>query len=433
MTMTTAPKRAKQSSGEGESATTRGRKTRPLDALPEVPGASTPSAATPAELPVADAAEMKAGAAPADAYVTAAPGDVDLATAQDLAPAASAPASVELSPQSDQAVAGYDEIPDEIPDEMTGEIPDESDEWSVADQPTVVMSPQAFKRVRPAYLDTDELQSWPPTPRRGTLGDVTPPIGLQRQHITSARPSGLNGPQLANPGGRRVPAAPPAGDARAMMSNPRMHRFQELRRQRVNHEQGERASEDNKPVAEVVRQWWADLRPGLQRALAYQHEARASGMHPIPAHEPTARSRLGDAFGYLATSARDLAERASNAAGPRLKQLHERAERAAQAFIQRFEASEVRQQGPLLGPGRIAVFFRPAVTVGQAQRLLAATQARPMRIIPRKHGFLAWVKPGTEAEVSERLRKHPYVNDVIYLDYDEYGDPLDPTEPPAEG
>src|SRR5262249_6869394 len=119
-------------------------------------------------------------------------------------------------------------------------------------------------------------------------------------------------------------------------------------------------------------------------------------------------------------------------AGPRLKKLHDRAERAAHAFIQRFEGDEVRQQGPLLGPGRIAVFFRPAVTVGQAQRLLAATQARPMRIIPRKHGFLAWVRPGSEREVSVRLRKHPYVNDVVYLDYDVYGDAMDPNEAQQE-
>lgn len=317
---------------------------------------------------------------------------------------------------------------DEVPDEIGDEIPDELDEWTVADQPTVVLSPQAFRRKRPAYLDTGEQQSWPPSPRRGTLGDVTPPIGVRGKDLAAARLSDLNGPRLAAPDGRRVPTSPPAGEARAAMSNPRMHRFQELRRQRIAHEQGARAPDDGKPVAEVVRQWWANLIPGLQKALRYQHEARESGLHPIPPQEATPMSRLGDAFGYLATSARDLAERASAAAGPRLKQFHVRAEHAAQAFIQKFEGSEMRQQGPLLGPGRIAVFFRPAVTVGQAQRLLAATQARPMRIIPRKHGFLAWVKPGTEREISERLRKHPYVNDVIYLDYDVFGDPLDPNE-----
>jgi hypothetical protein len=320
-----------------------------------------------------------------------------------------------------------------IPDDFADEIPDESDEWGLADQPTVVLSPQAFKRKRPDFLDTGEQTTWPPSSRRVTLGDITPPIGLRGQEISAARPSGLNGPQLASPDGELVPSASEAGVARTMMSNPRMHRFQELRRKRVANESGEPAPDEGKPVADVVRQWWGDLRPGLQRALRYQHEARASGMHPIPAHEEAApRSRLGDAFGYIATSARELADRASKTAGPHLKQLHDRAERAAQAFIQKFEGSEVRQQGPLLGPGRIAVFFRPAVTVGQAQRLLAATQARPMRIIPRKHGFLAWVKPGTEAEVSERLRKHPYVHDVIYLDYDVYGDPIDPAEEEAE-
>jgi hypothetical protein len=64
------------------------------------------------------------------------------------------------------------------------------------------------------------------------------------------------------------------------------------------------------------------------------------------------------------------------------------------------------------------------VTVGQAQRLLAASAARPMRLIPRKHGFLARVQAGREAEVCERLRLHPYVRDVAYLEYNEYGEPV---------
>jgi hypothetical protein len=79
----------------------------------------------------------------------------------------------------------------------------------------------------------------------------------------------------------------------------------------------------------------------------------------------------------------------------------------------------VRQQAPFLGPGRIAVLFRPGVTVGQAQRLLLTAQARPLRLIPRKHGFLALVRPGSEEEIAERLRQHPYVRDVIYIEYDE--------------
>ena len=92
--------------------------------------------------------------------------------------------------------------------------------------------------------------------------------------------------------------------------------------------------------------------------------------------------------------------------------------------IFRVEGDSMRQQAPLLGPGaHITVIFRQGVTVGQAQRLLAANAARPMRLIPREHGFLARVESGKEAEVCERLRQHPYVREV-YPEYNEYGDPV---------
>ncbi len=203
-----------------------------------------------------------------------------------------------------------------------------------------------------------------------------------------------------------------------------MERFQELRRQRFAHDQGARDEADPQPVAEAMRQWWSDLRPGVNSALNFQREARASGMHPIPAYESAQTSRLGDAFGRLAASARELSERAQQAAAPTIKRLHDQVEQAAQGIISRFEGDTVRQQAPLLGPGRIAVFFRQGVSVGQAQRLLAASAARPMRLIPRKHGFLARVLPGKEAEVCERLRMHPYVRDVVYLEFNEYGEPV---------
>ncbi|MBF6590151.1 MAG: hypothetical protein IVW57_06415 [Ktedonobacterales bacterium] len=449
--MTTPPKRAKPRESEHEARSAksehearsaksdatetlapRARETRPLAAISAHLGDTTSSQETPVSGPAPADSTPHAPDISADAEATAIrevtraaslPGKdaVDQASASGSQPA--------MPPTAMEATAPMEDLPNDFPEE----IPDESDGWAAADQPTIVLSPHAFKRKQTTSPETSEPRSWPPnTTRPNTLGDVTPPISLRGQEATSARPSGLNGPRLAAPDGRRALTSPPEGVARAALSNPRMHRFQELRRQRVTHEQGERAPDEGRPVTEVMRQWWGDLRPGLERALSYQREARASGMHPIPAHEPTAFSRLGDAFGYMATSVRDLAERATHAAGPRLKHLHTRAERAAQAFIQKFEGSEVRQQGPLLGPGRIAVFFRPAVTVGQAQRLLAATQARPMRIIPRKHGFLAWVKPGTEAEVSERLKMHPYVDDVAYLDYDVYGDPVDPNEMPQQ-
>lgn len=444
--MTTTSKRAKRRASEhhgihprtsADATEQRARTTRPLAAVGDEPGQSFQPAPGTTDADIEPTTVLPNADGREESRTTlSAPSEPEARLTLELTTplADAAPPGTNAAPLADAFEESFgraeDELGDEYPD--ADEIPDELDEWTAADQPTVVLSPQAFKRRRPASLETGEQQSWPPTSRHGTLGNVTPPIGLRGSDIASARPSELNGPRLAAPDGRRVPDPTPAGEAHTALSNPRMHRFQELRRQRVGHQQGEHSPDGGTPVADVVRQWWTDLRPGLHKALHYQHEARASGLHPIPAHEPAPKSPLGDAFGYLATSARELAERASNVAGPRLRGLHDRAERAAQALIHKVEGNEVRQQGPLLGPGRIAVFFRPAVTVGQAQRLLSATQARPMRIIPRKHGFLAWVKPGTERDVSERLRKHPYVHDVAYLDYDVYGDPVDPTEAEPE-
>jgi len=56
---------------------------------------------------------------------------------------------------------------------------------------------------------------------------------------------------------------------------------------------------------------------------------------------------------------------------------------------------------------------------------MTASAARPLRLIPRKHGFLARVRPGAEAATCDALRRHPYVRDVAYLEYDEYGQPLE--------
>jgi hypothetical protein len=317
-------------------------------------------------------------------------------------------------------------------------------EWSVADQPTVYLTPEQLRALRPAsFLDTSEQASWPPRPQAATPSSA-PRAQAPTQPRSAPQPpatpderdprdwrSGLpprpqppfplegvgrlltQSERLAAPDGRTVHPSVSSG----AMPDYRMERFQELRRHRVAHEQGEAATDDVTPVADAVRQWWNDLRPNVGSALRFQREARASGTHPLPAYAPPpTASRLGDAFGRLAASARGVA-------GPALKRIHDQVEQAAQGIIQRFEGDSARQQAPFLGPGRVAVFFRRGVTVGQAQRLLTASSARPMRLIPRKHGILAQVMPGREAEIGERLREHPYVENVVYMEYDERGAP----------
>ena len=308
-----------------------------------------------------------------------------------------------------------------IPDETEGGGDDER-EWAIADQPTVALSPGTVLSARPQFLDTDEHESWPPRhaaelPIPESLPEAA--ASLRKRAIPRIDRTGMR--RLASPDGRPMPGTPPTGVPRSAFPDPRMERYQELHRRRDSVNSGERDVGD-KQVTERVRQWWNDLRPGLKQALEYQHEARASGVHPVPAHEQAPTSRLGDAFGRLTASARGLTERAQSAAAPAFKRIHDQAEHAAQAIVNRFDGDTARQQAPFLGPGRIAVFFRPGVSVGQAQRLLSSNNARPLRVIPRKHGFLAYVLPGSEEYVSNRLRIHPFVRDVLFMVANEDGD-----------
>lgn len=367
--------------------------------------------------------------------VAASPPDAG-APSHPVVPAASpmpAPPIAPPAPAAEMNARASDEVEDEIEDEV--------DEWAVADQPTVYLSPRTrpSSRPNPTFLETGEGTAWPPRPARAEPRSTPPrgstPVQPIQRPSPALRPAPrqeplapprAGSPRLVAPDGRVMPGTPPAGVPRAALPNPRMQRFQELHGRLEGSEGHELLHQEPRPVAEVVRRWWHDLLPGLEGALHYQREAKASGVHPIPAYAPEATSRLGDAFGRVAASARDLTERAQAAAAPTLKRLHAQAEQAAQAIVDKIEGSPARQQFPLLGPGRIAVFFKQGVTVGQAQKLLAASQARPIRLIPRKHGFLTLVPPGTEAEVAERLRVHPYVRDVAFLEYDEYGQPVRP-------
>ncbi|HEX8996328.1 MAG TPA: hypothetical protein VF812_09885 [Ktedonobacterales bacterium] len=364
------------------------------------------------------------------------------ASQANQAAAASGPATPPPAPVAAAQSAWRMESDDA--EDIVDEVDDSEDEWALADQPTVQWTPQQIQqlqRMRPSFLQTGEQPSWPSRPdadpvapesdashhdwRMGLPPRPRPPFPLNGA-ARPLNPMTANEPRLAAPNGRVAPEPPSASTAGAQ-PDPRMERFQELRRQRFAHGHGERTEGDPTPVADTVRQWWNDLRPNVENALHYQREARASGMHPIPAYEAATSgtaARLGDAFGRLAATAREFSERAQQAAAPTIKRIHDQVEQAAQGIISRFEGDNVRQQAPLLGPGRVAVFFRQGVTVGQAQRLLAASAARPMRLIPRKHGFLARVLPGKEAEVCERLRMHPYVRDVAYLEYNEYGEPV---------
>ena len=325
------------------------------------------------------------------------------------------PPSPPPPPEPGPPVFADDEILDETDNGESGE-----EEWSIAEQPTVALAPGTVLSARPRFLDTDERAVWPPLPASdasipGTLPEAA--ASLHRRAIPRLDRTGQQ--RFASPNGRPMPGEPPVGIPPSAYQDPRSERLRELHRRRDAKEHGEPDPSEDRQVTERVRQWWSDLRPGLRDALEYQHEARASGVHPIPAYEPAPSSRLGDVFGRLTASARGLTERAR----PAFERLHDQAEHAAQAIVGRFEPDPARQQAPFLGPGRIAIFFRSGVSVGQAQRLLSSNEARPLRIIPRKHGFLAYVLPGTEEKVSNRLRIHPYVRDVVFMPINEYGDP----------
>ncbi len=324
-----------------------------------------------------------------------------------------------------------------IPDELVDEI----DEWSIADQPTVYLAPRLMSwprgRTRPSTPPPGTLAppAAPPTLRSSPPAPPAAPGRDRQASVTRRLPPPSSSFSSSSGTSSRHPTAdtPPPVDRprpqRAPLRDPHMERFQYLREERIAHRDGLRGPGDGRPIADMVRQWWHDLQPVLNSALNYQREARASGSHPIPAYVPSPGSRLGDAFGRLAASARGMTGRAQSAMAPRitrLQELHAQAESAASALVEKLEFPEARQQAPLLGPGRIAVFFKQGVTIGQAQSLLGASRARPIRLIPRKHGFLTLVAPGTEAEISARLREHPYVRDVAYLEYNEYGEAIVP-------
>jgi hypothetical protein len=351
---------------------------------------------------------------------------------------------------------GVDGVADEV---------DQDVEWSIADQPTIQLSPEELQALRPsffevdeqpdqpsAFLNTGELESqpsWPPRPY------VAPSTSDPRApgYVPSGFPPRSSPPQVGRAGLPPRPQLPlpqpsfPLPDATRpaprtnrlerpdgqSVHRPEVNgfpssedsahtaRLKQLRRERVAHDRGEAATDDVTPVAQQVRQWWSDLRGNVGGALEHQHELRESGTHPLPAYTPTATRRLGDAFGRLAASARGISELAQHAVGPAFKAIHDRVETTAIGIRDKLEGDNMRQQAPLLGPGRIAIFFRHGVSVGQAQRLLAASSARPMRLIPRKHGILAQVMPGLEPEIGERLRQHPYVDDVLYMQYLDHG------------
>ena len=325
------------------------------------------------------------------------------------------------------AVMPLAEEPEDDGDAIEDEL-DPEEEWAVADQPTIYMPP---KRGSGTSRAAPQQEGWPYRPQpgpgqgRGPTGPrpgiVRPGVPLRRFASIPAPRSGYEGPRLASPTGRPMPGTPPDGVSPAALADPRMERFQHLRESREAHEHGDRAPDEMRPVSEIVRRWWGDLLPGLRGALHHQHEAQASGVHPASPYDAAPASRLGDAFGRLTQSARDLTERAR----PALQRIHDQAEHAAQALVGRFEQPTAVQQAPFLGPGRVAIFFKSGVTVGQAHALLVRRQARPMRLIPRKHGFLAAVAPGREAEVCDGLRDHPYVRDVAYIAYDDAGQPID--------
>jgi hypothetical protein len=342
-------------------------------------------------------------------------------TAEEETPPSNATLPPFPVPLSLAAAPAAEDVGDEIEDDL-----DPEEEWAIADQPTIYMPPRRGGvtsqegwpyRVQPA-------QGSGPGPRPGIVRPMRPREPAQRDVEFTTPRSGYEGPRLASPRGRQMPGTPPDGVPPAALPDPRMERFQQLRGNRAAHEQGEVTPDEMRPVSTIVRQWWGDLLPGLRGALRLQHEAHASGVHPVSPYEAAPSSKLGDAFGRLAQSARDLTDRAR----PALQRIHDQAEHTAQAIVGRFEQPTAVQQAPFLGPGRVAVFFKTGVTVGQAHALLVRRQARPMRLIPRKHGFLAAVVPGREAEICSGLRDHPYVRDVAYIAYDDAGQPITPQE-----
>jgi hypothetical protein len=218
------------------------------------------------------------------------------------------------------------------------------------------------------------------------------------------------------------PPPPPALPHRMPSSDNHAEQFARLHRQRLEREMGaiERTSEEPY-ITDKLRQWWTDIQPGINRILGRTqrtriHGSRTSGqlpavhIHGFDAISPEPMRRLSDA-------ARQIGNQAQTAATPAIKKFHERAERAAQKFVDKIDerlGGSPPLQHVLVGPGRMIVSFAPNISIRDAQIIIASVQARALRRLVGYNAYLVIVPPGREAHYAERFHGYREVTGVHF-------------------
>jgi hypothetical protein len=201
--------------------------------------------------------------------------------------------------------------------------------------------------------------------------------------------------------------------------------FARLRAERLAREDGQ-AQPDEHTIAKTLQQWWNDLRPGIDRVLGRAHRGGSRGARSVSFHTstqlPAVRIRPFDsdqvpAVQRLSETARQIGTRAQTAAMPALTKMHGRAERAAQALVDKIDerlGGRPPLQHVLLGPGRMIVAFASHISIRDAQLVITSVQGRALRRLVGYNAYLVLVPPGREAIYAERLHVYPEVTGVHF-------------------
>jgi hypothetical protein len=268
------------------------------------------------------------------------------------------------------------------------------------DAPTIVLDVAALMATPPPPLAPASLPPTVSRPRSDAITNLPQPIARPRPPQSWPTPPPHRAPPLHDP----------------------ETEFARLRAERLAREDGQ-AQPDEHAITKTLQQWWRDLRPGIDRVLGRAHRggARAVSFH-TSTQLPAVRMRSFDsdqapAVQRLSETARQIGTRAQTAAMPALTKLHGRAERAAQALVDKIDerlGGRPPLQHVLLGPGRMIVAFASHVSIRDAQLVITSVQGRALRRLVGYNAYLVLVPPGREAIYAERLHVYPEVTGVHF-------------------
>ena len=283
------------------------------------------------------------------------------------------------------------------------ETTDAGESEETYDAPTIVLDIAALMSTPPPPATPTSLPPTVSRPRSDVVANSLQPIARPRPPQTWPTPPPHRTPQLHDPDSE----------------------FARLRAERLAREDGQ-AQPDEHTITKTLQQWWNDLRPGIDRVLGRAHRSGSRGARAVSFHTsaqlPAVRMRSFDsdqapAVQRLSETARQIGTRAQTAAMPAITKLHGRAERAAQALVDKIDerlGGRPPLQHVLLGPGRMIVAFASHISIRDAQLVITSVQGRALRRLVGYNAYLVLVPPGREAIYAERLHVYPEVTGVHF-------------------